>query len=95
MSVQYLVRPFDVFADVHRVLAPGGPLVVSFSNRCFPSKAVAIWLSAGDDDHRRLVHTYLERAGFLDLVDERVATPDDPLFVVRGRAAAPAPGGGI
>jgi SAM-dependent methyltransferase len=94
VSVQYLVRPFDVFADVLRVLVPGRPLVVSFSNRCFPTKAVAIWLSAGDDDHRRLVRTYLERGGFLDVVDERVATPDDPLFVVRGRAAAPAPGGG-
>ena len=94
VSVQYLVRPLDVFADVLRVLVPGGPLVVSFSNRCFPTKAVAIWLSAGDDDHARLVRTYLERAGLLDVVDERVATPDDPLFVVRGRAAAPAPGGG-
>ena len=94
VSVQYLVRPIDVFADVLRVLVPGGPLVVSFSNRCFPTKAVAIWLSADDDDHRRLVRTYLERAGFLDVVDERVATPDDPLFVVRGRAAPPAPGAG-
>lgn len=94
VSVQYLVRPFDVFADVLRVLVPGRPLVVSFSNRCFPTKAVAIWRSAGDDDHRRLVRTYLERVGFLDVVDERVATPDDPLFVVRGRAAAPAPDGG-
>jgi SAM-dependent methyltransferase len=94
VSVQYLVRPLDVFADVLRVLVPGGPLVVSFSNRCFPTKAVAIWLSAGDEDHRRLVRTYLERAGFLDVADERVATPDDPLFVVTGRGVAPAPGGG-
>ena len=73
----YLVRPFDVFADVLRVLVPVHPLVVSFSNRCFPTKAVAIWVAAGDDDHRRLVRTYLERAGFLDVVDERVATPDE------------------
>jgi SAM-dependent methyltransferase len=94
VSVQYLVRPDEVFADIHRVLVPGGPVVVSFSNRCFPTKAVAIWLSAGDDDHRRLVRMYLERAGFLDVVDERVATPDDPLYVVRGRAADPGPGGG-
>jgi len=94
VSVQYLVRPFDVFADVLRVLVPGGPLVVSFSNRCFPTKAVAIWTSAGDDDHRRLVRTYLEQAGCLDVVDERVPTPDDPLYVVRGRAADAGPGGG-
>src|SRR6266487_6598311 len=32
VSVQYLVRPFDVFADVLRVLVPGRPFVVSFSN---------------------------------------------------------------
>ncbi len=94
VSVQYLVHPDAVFADVRRVLVPGGPVVVSFSNRCFPTKAVAIWLSAGDDDHRRLVRIYLERAGFLDVVDERIETPDDPLYVVRGRAADPGPGGG-
>jgi SAM-dependent methyltransferase len=86
VSVQYLVHPLEVFADVLRVLVPGGAVVVSFSNRCFPTKAVAIWLEAGDDEHRRLVRTYLDRSGFVDVVDERVATPDDPLFVVRGRA---------
>jgi SAM-dependent methyltransferase len=94
VSVQYLVHPHEVFADVSRVLVPGGPLVVSFSNRCFPTKAVAIWLGTDDDDHRRLVRAYLEDSGFVDVVDERVPTPDDPLFVVRGRAAGPVPGGG-
>jgi SAM-dependent methyltransferase len=91
VSVQYLVHPIEVFADVRRILAPGGPVIVSFSNRCFPTKAVAIWLAAGDDDHRTLVRTYLERAGFVDVVDEDVATPDDPLFVVRGRAGDAGP----
>jgi SAM-dependent methyltransferase len=87
VSVQYLVHPVAVFADVHRVLVPGGSVVVSFSNRCFPTKAVAIWLSADDDDHRRLVRMYLERAGLVDVLDERVETPDDPLYVVRARRA--------
>lgn len=86
VSVQYLVHPFEVFTDVRRVLAPGAPVVVSFSNRCFPTKAVALWLAAGDDDHRQVVHTYLERSGFATVTDERVETPDDPLFVVSGRA---------
>jgi SAM-dependent methyltransferase len=94
VSVQYLTQPFDVFADVRRVLAPNGPVVVSFSNRCFPTKAVALWLAADDDDHRRVVRAYLERSGFVHVIDERVATPDDPLFVVSGRAAHPSPGGG-
>jgi ubiquinone/menaquinone biosynthesis C-methylase UbiE len=85
VSVQYLVHPIEVFTDVRRVLVADGPVVVSFSNRCFPTKAVAIWLTAGDEDHRALVRTYLERSGFADVVDERVLTPDDPLFVVSGR----------
>ena len=90
VSVQYLTQPLDVFGDVLRVLRPGGPFVVSFSNRCFPTKAVAIWLANGDAEHRTLVRTYFERAGFADIVDERRLSPDDPLYVVRGtRPLAP------
>lgn len=86
VSVQYLTRPVEVFADVGRVLVAGGPFVVSFSNRCFPTKAVAIWLANGDAAHRTLVRGYLEEAGFVDVVDERRPSPDDPLYVVRGTA---------
>ncbi len=86
VSVQYLVEPVAVFTDVRRVLVPGGPLVVSFSNRCFPTKAVAIWLANGDEIHRALVRGYLEQAGFGGVVDERRPSSDDPLFVVWGRA---------
>ena len=84
VSVQYLVHPVLVFTEVRRVLRPGGPFVVSFSNRCFPTKAVAIWLYGDDDQHRQLVEVYFERAGFTDIVNEEIDTPDDPLFVVRG-----------
>jgi SAM-dependent methyltransferase len=85
VSVQYLVHPVAVFTDVHRVLVAGGPVVVSFSNRCFPTKAVMAWLTGGDAEHRQTVRTYLEQAGLDDVVDEQVPTPDDPLFVVRAR----------
>jgi SAM-dependent methyltransferase len=85
VSVQYLVRPVEVFSDVRRVLAPGGTVVVSFSNRCFPTKAVMAWLSGGDAEHRVLVRAYLEQAGFVDVVDEQIPTPDDPVFVVRAK----------
>ena len=94
VSVQYLVHPFEVFTDVARVLDPRGPIVVSFSNRCFPTKAVALWLSADDVEHRLVVRAYLERSGFVDVVDERVETPDDPLFVVSGRVGDRGPAGG-
>ena len=43
VSVQYLQRPVEVFTELARTLRPGAPLVVSFSNRCFPTKAVLIW----------------------------------------------------
>jgi SAM-dependent methyltransferase len=83
VSVQYLVHPVEVFTDVRRVLVSGGPVIVSFSNRCFPTKAVMTWLRTDDAGHRRLVRSYLEQAGFDGVVDEQVPTPDDPLFVAR------------
>jgi len=85
VSVQYLVQPIAVFADVRRLLVPGGPVIVSFSNRCFPTKAVMAWLMTDDAGHRQLVRAYLERAGFDGVVDEQLPSPDDPLFVVRAR----------
>lgn len=47
VSVDYLTKPLEVFQEVHRVLKPGGMFINSFSNRCFPTKAIAIWVSAG------------------------------------------------
>jgi SAM-dependent methyltransferase len=87
VSVQYLVRPIAVFSDVRRVLVSGGSVVVSFSNRCFATKALMTWLTTDDAGHRQLVRAYLERAGFDGVVDEQVPTPDDLLFVVRARRA--------
>jgi SAM-dependent methyltransferase len=85
VSVQYLQRPVDVFQDVRRVLRPGAPFVVSFSNRCFPTKAVAIWQSLSGPDQQRLVGAYMRAAGFSNVIGE-AATPrqSDPLWVVIG-----------
>jgi len=58
VSVQYLAHPLEVFAEVHRVLRPGGPFIVTFSNRCFPTKAVQIWRALGDRLHLDLVGAY-------------------------------------
>ena len=43
MSVDYLTRPLEVFAEMRRVLKPGGLAVMSFSNRCFPTKGEPGW----------------------------------------------------
>lgn len=58
VSVQYLVRPLEVFRELARVLRPGAPAVVTFSDRCFPTKAVAVWQALDDDGHAKLVASY-------------------------------------
>ena len=83
-SVQYLIHPVAVFADVVRTLRPGGVMAVAFSNRCFFTKAVRVWLEGSDTDHRALVRGYLLAAGFKTIVDAQVPSPDDPLFLVTG-----------
>jgi SAM-dependent methyltransferase len=87
VSVQYLQRPVEVFRDVARVLRPGAPFVVSFSNRCFPTKAVAIWQACSPPDQQRLVAAYMREAGFA-AVTARASTPpgSDPLWAVIGTA---------
>jgi SAM-dependent methyltransferase len=88
VSVQYLRQPVAVFRDLRRALRPGAPLVISFSNRCFPTKAVAVWLALGGRGHGQLVQLYLDRAGFGDVEAQilRDGRASDPLTVVLGRA---------
>jgi SAM-dependent methyltransferase len=85
VSVQYLQRPVDVFREVRRVMRSDAPFVVSFSNRCFPTKAVAIWQSLSGPDQQRLVAAYMRAAGFAN-VAAQAATPlqGDPLWIVIG-----------
>jgi SAM-dependent methyltransferase len=88
VSVQYLQKPVEVFAEVRRVLRPGGPFIVTYSNRCFPTKAVAIWRSLDLRRHASLVHLYLDRAGFSG-IDVQVLADGmngDPLIAVSGIA---------
>jgi SAM-dependent methyltransferase len=88
VSVQYLQRPVEVFRELHRVLRPGAPIVVSFSNRCFPTKAVAIWTALNGADQQRLVAAYMQQTGFCKVAG-RTATPPrgDPLWSVVGHNA--------
>ena len=88
VSVQYMIRPLDIFREVERVLEPGAPLIVSFSNRCFPQKAIALWLAMADAEHVELVRSYFGDGW--DGVATRSYLPEhaDPLFIVWANRSA-------
>jgi SAM-dependent methyltransferase len=88
VSVDYLSRPLDVFAEAARVLRPGGLFVCTFSNRCFPTKAIRGWLSTDDRGRRAIVATYFDLTdGFGEPVSElrNPDAPGDPLYAVWAR----------
>ena len=87
VAVQYLQRPAVVLAELARALKPGAPLVVSFSNRCFPTKAVRVWLALDDAGQTRLVDLYMRKAGFSEVAVEPLVQgwASDPLIAVVGR----------
>ena len=89
VSVQYLVHPLETFSDVGRVLKPGAPFIVTFSNRMFPTKAVAIWQYLDERDRVGLVGRYFKDSGAfekIDGIDKSAPTdpPSDPIWAVVG-----------
>ena len=86
VSVDYLTRPVAVFADVARVLAPGGRLACTFSNRCFPTKAIRGWLETDDRGHCAIVARYIELADAFEPPAVETLVPagigHDPLYAV-------------
>jgi SAM-dependent methyltransferase len=93
VSVDYLTQPVAVLRDAGRVLRPGGPLVITFSNRCFPTKVVSIWRALDDVGHVALVARMLAEAGNWEGITRLDRSPrwrGDPLFAVVGRSTGPA-----
>jgi SAM-dependent methyltransferase len=84
LSVQYLEYPGRVFAEFARVL-DGGALVVSFTNRMFPTKAVRAWRVADMEGRRELVKSYCRAGGLAvtEVIEERPQS--DPLVAVIAR----------
>jgi len=65
---------------------PGGLFVCTFSNRCFPTKAIAGWLYATDAQRCAIVAEYFRQAGGWGepIVDQRTPAHHfgDPLYAV-------------
>ncbi len=74
VSVQYLQYPEAVFAEMHRILKPGGVAIVSFSNRMFYQKAIQRWRDGSEMNRVELVKTYFRSvSGFVE--PEAIARP--------------------
>ena len=89
VSIDYLVQPVAVLRDLVRVLRPGAPLLVTFSNRRFPTKVIAKWEALDDAGRAQLVGQYLREAGGWDDVVALDRSPErgDPLFAIVARRA--------
>lgn len=85
VSVDYLVRPLEVFEQVARVLRPGGLFVCTFSNRCFPTKAIRGWLSTDDRGRGAIVAAYFAATpafGPAIVQHRNPGAAGDPLYAV-------------
>ena len=85
-SVEYLTQPLAVFHSVYEVLRPGGVFVVSFSDRCFPTKAIAVWERLYEFERLGLVLDLFQRAGFQELESfslRGLPRPADDPYAVR------------
>jgi SAM-dependent methyltransferase len=85
VSVQYLQYPETVFAEIHRILKPGGIAIISFSNRMFYQKAIQQWRDGSESSRVELVKQYFNAVpGFTP--PEAIAQPSavPPLLQMLG-----------
>ena len=87
VSIQYMVKPVEVFSEIGRVLKAGASFHVIYSNRMFPTKAVAVWQSIDERQKAQLIASYFASAGGWDEPIARDISPQmefytDPVYVV-------------
>lgn len=86
VSVDYLSKPLDVFKEMCRILKPSGMVIISFSNRCFWTKAISIWTSTGDAEHALIVGSYFHYVGGFEPPQALDISPhpgrSDPMYIV-------------
>ena len=92
VSIQYMTRPVEVFSEVHRILKDGMIFHVIYSNRMFPTKAVAVWQSLDDLRRGQLVGSYFTHSGgWEDIalydISPNTASYSDPVYAVSARKA--------
>jgi SAM-dependent methyltransferase len=94
VAIQHLTRPCEVICEAGRVLKPGAPLIVTFSNRCVPTPAIGCWCLLDDTGHLCLIAQHFVQAGnWCDIrcLDRTPPGGGDPLYAVIGRSLGSAP----
>ena len=81
VSVQYLQYPEAVFAEIYRILKPGGIVIVSFSNRMFFQKAIAIWRDNSETGRVELVKKYFQAIPGFSTPETVINQPPIPAFL--------------
>ena len=81
VSVQYLQHPDAVFAEVYRVLKPGGIAIFSFSNRMFYQKASALWRDGSEASRGALVKRYFESVPGFGNIQTVINVSDAPTIL--------------
>ena len=96
VAIQYLARPGEVIREIARVLRPGAPLVVTFSNRCVATKPIACWCLLDETGHLCLIAQHFAGAGnWADIrcLDRTPPGGGQPLYAVIGRSLGAGPPG--
>ena len=103
VSAETQAAIIEVFKEIARVLKPGAPFALTFSDRWFPPKAIELWSELHPFERLGLVLQYFQHAGaYGDLGTESVQglprpeddkyagqiLQSDPVFAVWGRRSA-------
>lgn len=73
----YLTAPLTIFQEIQRVLKPGAPVLLTFSDHFHPAKATALWQALDPADRVRLISVVMTRSGFKDIDTGEVMPPED------------------
>jgi SAM-dependent methyltransferase len=88
VSIDYLIHPVPVLREMARVVRIGGPIVITFSNRCFPTKVIRAWLETNDAGRVAIVKALLKESGTWRDIEalDRSPARGDPLYGVIARS---------
>ena len=93
-AIQHLARPAEVIREIARVLRPGAPLIVTFSNRCVATKPIGCWCLLDETGHLCLIAQHFAGAGnWADIrcLDRTPPGGGQPLYAVVGRSLGAVP----